>query len=56
MSYDEGKLTTVKHLKELAQRVEVDFATKKALEGAIAGQLTEDNAMSVVDIIKILEE
>lgn len=55
MSYAEEKLTTLGHLKELAQRVEQDFATKEALEEATSGQLTEDNAMSVVDIIKILE-
>lgn len=93
MSYDEEKLTTLGHLKELAKRVEQDYATKeelKALEeggggeaggtsdhrelanrdaeaqhpiGAITGlemelskRLTEDSAMSVVDIIKIMEE
>ena len=56
MGYDEEKLTKVKHLKGLARQVKEDYATKRELEKGLSGQLTEDNAMSVVDIIKIMEE
>ena len=49
-------VTHKEKLKELARQVKEDYATKRELEKGLSGQLTEDNAMSVVDIIKIMEE
>lgn len=94
MGYDESKLTTLGHLKELAQKVKKDYVTKAELEealetggggeaggtsdhreltnrdaaeqhpissithleGELSRRLTEDSALSVVEIIKIMEE
>lgn len=56
MAYDESKLSRVKHLKELAQRVAEDFATKKSLadlKDQVDGLVTAGGEPNKLEAVKV---
>lgn len=56
MAYDANKLSRVKHLKDLAQRISEDFATKAALKvvsDKVDGLVTAGGEPNVLEAVKV---
>ena len=56
MAYNEEKLTKLKHLKQLAQRIDADFATKtelSTLSGRVDSLVTAGGEPNVITAVKV---